>query len=270
MGFGKLTSSWQEHQVHGHAPLQPHLRARVTRIRSAPTRLRVHRDWDHENTYTTTHQFNWILNQNTFFDIRGPSSTLLPASLPAPERGDLLRRHPESLLGRLPLTTSTSARIPRHGLHHPFSPTTSSAQPRIQGGGRVRAVRVSPRLVPRQSYYVYYADFAKNNRYYYSNSKKQGPPHRTASRERPVGRPGPRPAVLGLHPGFANLGDFAVNLGVRLDIRTSTNPSRRGPSCGMTTPRLAESAITNKNASSTPWTPSGPPRDWAHIPPSTR
>lgn len=27
--------------------------------------------WDHENTYTTTHQFNWVLNQNTFVDARG-------------------------------------------------------------------------------------------------------------------------------------------------------------------------------------------------------
>ena len=27
--------------------------------------------WDHENTYTTTHQFNWVLDQNTFFDVRG-------------------------------------------------------------------------------------------------------------------------------------------------------------------------------------------------------
>lgn len=27
--------------------------------------------WDHENTYTTTHLFNWILDQNTFLDIRG-------------------------------------------------------------------------------------------------------------------------------------------------------------------------------------------------------
>jgi hypothetical protein len=27
--------------------------------------------YNHENTYTTTHQLNWILNQNTFLDIRG-------------------------------------------------------------------------------------------------------------------------------------------------------------------------------------------------------
>lgn len=27
--------------------------------------------WNHENTYTTTHQLNWILNQNAFMDIRG-------------------------------------------------------------------------------------------------------------------------------------------------------------------------------------------------------
>jgi hypothetical protein len=29
------------------------------------------RIWDHENTYTTTHQLNWILDQNTFLDVRG-------------------------------------------------------------------------------------------------------------------------------------------------------------------------------------------------------
>jgi hypothetical protein len=29
------------------------------------------RIWDHENTYTTTHQFNVILDQNTFVDVRG-------------------------------------------------------------------------------------------------------------------------------------------------------------------------------------------------------
>lgn len=27
--------------------------------------------WDHENTHTTTHQLNWVLNQNTFVDARG-------------------------------------------------------------------------------------------------------------------------------------------------------------------------------------------------------
>ncbi|MDH5466510.1 MAG: carboxypeptidase regulatory-like domain-containing protein [Candidatus Aminicenantes bacterium] len=27
--------------------------------------------WDHENTHTTTHQLNWVLNQNTFVDVRG-------------------------------------------------------------------------------------------------------------------------------------------------------------------------------------------------------
>jgi hypothetical protein len=27
--------------------------------------------WNHENTYTTTHQVNWVLNQDTFFDFRG-------------------------------------------------------------------------------------------------------------------------------------------------------------------------------------------------------
>jgi hypothetical protein len=27
--------------------------------------------WDHENSHTTTHQLNWVLNQNTFLDIRG-------------------------------------------------------------------------------------------------------------------------------------------------------------------------------------------------------
>lgn len=29
------------------------------------------RIWDHENTYTTTHQFNIVLDQNTFIDVRG-------------------------------------------------------------------------------------------------------------------------------------------------------------------------------------------------------
>ncbi len=29
------------------------------------------RIYDHENAYTTTHQFNWVLDQNTFLDIRG-------------------------------------------------------------------------------------------------------------------------------------------------------------------------------------------------------
>ncbi len=29
------------------------------------------RIWNHENNYTTTHQFNWVFNQNTFIDIRG-------------------------------------------------------------------------------------------------------------------------------------------------------------------------------------------------------
>ncbi len=27
--------------------------------------------WDHENSHTTTHQINWVLNQNTFLDVRG-------------------------------------------------------------------------------------------------------------------------------------------------------------------------------------------------------
>ncbi len=72
LGFGKL--SWQItptlrymgmlHYNHIYEPVY------TNRIASSYS-YDVTGVWNHENTYTTTHQFNWVLNQNTFLDIRG-------------------------------------------------------------------------------------------------------------------------------------------------------------------------------------------------------
>jgi len=72
MGFGKLT--WQItpkikyfgmlHYNHMYEPI-------YNNSFGSDADFSYTRIWDHENTYTTTHQVNWILNQNTFLDIRG-------------------------------------------------------------------------------------------------------------------------------------------------------------------------------------------------------
>jgi len=72
LGFGKLT--WQItpnirymgmlHYNHIYEPVY------TNRVASNYS-LEYTGVWNHENTYTTTHQLNWVLDQNTFMDIRG-------------------------------------------------------------------------------------------------------------------------------------------------------------------------------------------------------
>jgi hypothetical protein len=72
MGFGKLTFQIAKnikymgmlHYNHMYEPIYQNSLG----VDASYQYVRI---WDHENTYATTHQFNIVLNQNTFVDIRG-------------------------------------------------------------------------------------------------------------------------------------------------------------------------------------------------------
>jgi len=72
MGFGKLTFQLTDNirymgMLHYNNIYEPVYSNRTGNSYSWDTTF----VWDHETDYTTTHQFNWVLDQNTFVDIRG-------------------------------------------------------------------------------------------------------------------------------------------------------------------------------------------------------
>ena len=200
------------------------------------------RIWDHENTYTTTHQVNWILNQNTFLDIRGTYVwRVLPPPLPQRGRIHLLRQPAEGLLGDGRVQRRVRPQEdPGLRLGDPVPGRPAGGQPRIQGRFRVRTVRVPSRLVQGQSLLFLLGQLRHRQSLLLQHGEPPGaPPHpHLPGRARPMGRPGPHPPFLRLPPGQrqGRPPDLQLRAAARpfLPVRA---PAVAGPSSGTTTAR---------------------------------
>ncbi len=207
MGFGKLTFQiTPEHQVLRHAPLQPHVRARLQQQlrRSTPTsrtpgsgttRIPTRRPTSSTGSSTRTPSST---SGGPMSGASSPSTRATKASTPTTTTN---RR---STGARPGTTTSTSGRRSWPRSRRPGSRTTcsgpatssrpasSSSSPSTTGTGTG--------LTPT---YSYWANYATGNPYYYSTDEPPGPPAHPdlPGRARPVGRPGPHPPLLGLRPG---------------------------------------------------------------------
>ena len=163
------------------------------------------RIWDHENTYTTTHQFNIILDQNTFIDVRGtyvrrffPLHSMTPNDYTyydntakvywgaAGYNDEYIRK---KMLG--------SASITR------FQDDFLGADHEFKAGAEFEQGEYHRDWYRDNPYYSYWADYESPESLLFEHDGLPRPPPDPDLHARTgnVGRPGPRPAILRLRPG---------------------------------------------------------------------
>jgi len=193
--------------------------------------------WNHENTYTTTHQFNWVLDQNTFMDIRG---TFIHRFFPINSRDEFGGNYTfydrseavywgytsyddeyirKKYLGSASITKFMDDFI---GASHEFKAGFEFEQTEYHRDWYRRG---------GNPYYSYWRDFVGNNPYYYSTSGKRG---RLRIRMCP-GEPGlwdvqdhTRRFSAYLQDSI-DTGRLAINVGLRIDKSFQYEPEQTRP-----------------------------------------
>lgn len=195
--------------------------------------------WDHENTHTTTHQLNWVLNQNTFLDLRGTYVHRHFPILMRPEFSNnymVYDRENQVFWGNtyygddyLRKKTLASASMTHFaddlmGASHEMK-LGAEYEGTIYGLDRYKGVNRGD-----NPYYTYWRDYNAGNKYYYSSSGKQG-----RLRMRPFAERG----VVWKYDNtrrfsaFAqdslDFGKLAVNVGLRFDYGYQYEPEQTRP-----------------------------------------
>jgi len=189
--------------------------------------------WDHENTYTSTHQVNWVLNQNTFLDLRG---TYVWRHFPIPsltqDAPTYYDRVQNVYWGASPYSDEyirkkilASASLTR------FQDDFLGASHEFKAGADFEQSEYHRDWWRGNPYYVYYYDYATDNRYYYSPTSRQG-------RLR-IRYPTPERGMWDVQDhvrrfsGYAQdsitTGRLAVNLGLRVDYSFQYEPEQNRP-----------------------------------------
>jgi hypothetical protein len=236
LGFGKLTFQLSDNlrymgMVHWNNIYEPVYSNRSGNSYSFALTI----VWDNENTYTTTHQLNWVLNQNTFVDVRG---TYVYRHFPILLRPEYANNYMvydraeavfwgNSYYGDDYIRKKTIASV---SVTH-FQDDFLGASHEIKLGGEFEyTVYGLDRYKDGNPYYTYWRDYNAQNKYYYSTSGQRG-----RLRVRPFG---PRGTVWKYDntrrfSGFLQdsivKGKLAINLGLRLDYGYQFEPEQTRP-----------------------------------------
>jgi hypothetical protein len=189
--------------------------------------------WDNENTYTTTHQFSWVLNQNTFIDIRG---TYVDRRFPIHSR---TQNKPTFYDYKQDVFWGSSPYNDVYGRSKIFGSATAThfqdhllgASHEFKVGAEFEQSAEHRDWYRGNPYYSYWDDYAAGNPYYYSTALKQG---------RLRIQYGPSAAgywdvqdSIRRFSGFIQdnitKGRLAVNLGLRLDYSFQYEPRQTRP-----------------------------------------
>lgn len=189
--------------------------------------------WDHENTYTTTHQVNWVLDQNTFFDLRG---TYVWRHFPIPSRTQNAPTYYDRVQavywGASPYSDVYIRKkiLASASITH-FQDEFLGASHEFKAGAEFEQSEYHRDWWRGNPYYVYYYDYAADNRYYYSPSARQGrlrirycPPEK--------GRWDVQDHVRrfsGYAQDSVTTGRLALNLGLRVDYSFQYEPEQSRP-----------------------------------------
>jgi len=191
--------------------------------------------WDHENSHTTTHQINWVLNQNTFVDVRGTYVYRHFPILLRPEYKDNYFvydreeavRWGNSYYGDDYLRKKALASF---SVTH-FADDLLGASHEIKFGGEFEhTIYGLDRYKDGNPYYTYWRDYNAGNKYYYHASRPEG-----RLRVRPFG---PRDTVWKYDntrrfSGFVQdsivKGKLAINVGLRVDYGYQYEPEQIRP-----------------------------------------
>jgi len=132
--------------------------------------------WNHESVFTTTHQVNWSLNQDTFVDIRG---TYIRRKFPVRSRTqdeptyydyqeDIFwgasAYNDDHLRKKIGISTSITR----------FQDNFLAASHEFKAGGEFEQSEEHQDWWRSNPYYSYWEDYAAGNPYYYSTALKQG------------------------------------------------------------------------------------------------
>ncbi len=195
--------------------------------------------WDHENSYTTTHQVNWVLNQNTFVDVRG---TYIHRHFPILLRPEFKEnyfvydryhqvRWGNSYYGddyirkkALASLSVTHFADDLWGASHEFK-IGGEFEHTVYGLDRYKGYEQGD-----NPYYTYWRDYNAENKYYYSTSGRRG-----RLRMRPFAEQGVvwRYDNTRRFSAYAQdsmvFGRLAVNLGLRFDYGYQYEPEQSRP-----------------------------------------
>lgn len=209
--------------------------------------------WDHENTYTTTHQFNWVLNQNTFLDIRG---SYVWRYFPIRNRNEGQYMFYDNVEKVYWGTSDYNdiyhrIKIPITGSLTHFRDDFLGASHEIKAGAEFEQTEYHRDWFRANPYYSYWADWKTKNPYYYSTSGRRG---RLRIRTCP-----PEEGMWDVQDNTRRFsayvqdslvaGRLAINLGLRFDYSYQYEPEQKRPQLRYKYgPYELNPAITDPNA----------------------
>jgi hypothetical protein len=209
--------------------------------------------WDHENDFTTTHQINYSLNQNTFIDIRG---TYVHRGFPLHSR---TQNQPTYYDFKEDVFWGASAfnndsvrkRIMASAAATRFQDRLLGASHELKAGLEFEQSTEDQDWYRGNPYYSYWEDYTAGNPYYYSTDLKQGrlriancPPLAGYWKVQDQIR-----RFSGYLQDSATAGRLSLNLGVRLDYSYELRPRQgRTKLTYSVGPPQINPAITDANA----------------------
>jgi hypothetical protein len=189
--------------------------------------------WGHENTFTTTHQVAWTLDQNTFVDLRG---TYIHRKFPIYSR---VQAKPTYYDYTQDIFWGPSAynddylrkRIMGSGSITRFVEDLLTASHEFKAGGEFEQSEEQQDWYRTDPYYSYWEDYAAGNPYFYSTALQQGRLriHNCPSiAERWKVQDNIR-RFSGYVQDTATKGRLSLNLGLRLDYSYEYQPQQARP-----------------------------------------
>jgi len=191
--------------------------------------------WNHENTYTTTHQLNWVINQNTFVDARG---TYIHRYFPLNHRPGTegqytyYDRTARVYWGRLFYDDEYIRKkmLASASITH-FQDDFLGASHEMKAGFEFEQSEYHRDWYRENPYYSYWRDYTDANPYYYSTSGKRGrlrirycPPAKGMWDVQDHVR-----RFSGFLQDSVDTGRLAINLGLRLDYSYQYEPEQHRP-----------------------------------------
>ena len=236
MGFGKLTFQLSKNlrymgMYHWNNIYEPVYSNRTSNSYSYSTTI----VWDHENSHTTTHQLNWVLNQNTFVDVRG---TYIYRHFPILQREEykdnyyVYDRLNQVYWGNCYYADDYIRKkaLASVSVTH-FADELFGASHEFKFGGEFESTIYGlDRYKEGNPYYTYWRDYNAGNKYYYSTSGRRG-----RLRVRPFG---PRGTVWKYDntrrwsayvQDNITTGRLAINIGLRFDYGYQYEPEQTRP-----------------------------------------
>ncbi len=236
LGFGKLTFQLTDNirymgMYHWNNIYEPVYQNRTSNTYTFANTI----SWEYENTHTTTHQLNWVLNQNTFVDVRGTYVYRHFPILLRPEYADNYFVYDREEAVRWGNSYYGDDYIRKKALASfsvtHFADDLLGASHEIKFGGEFEYTSYGlDRYKDGNPYYTYWRDYNAENKYYYSTSGERG-----RLRVRPFG---PRGTVWkydntrrfsGYVQDSIVKGKLAINVGLRLDYGYQFEPEQTRP-----------------------------------------